>query len=415
MIKEYTITGITDTWLHQPGMMVYVETEYNKSVNIVIKRYYKEISEWCKEHGLIFLYIPEFYKFGNSQWLHYLIGKKPWEIPVESTSIVLKHSLSESSFLQIKGPSLVFTNNNDDNVLSYLIDEVNEFTIEDSIEDILSNYQKNIVSSIESELFVDGLDRLRTLIRSNRMGDRIKAIDKEEQCNTRFRVTPKKHVSESLDSEKSGENEKCKNSFALKISNWINCILDDGRDEKVLKEDDEKVLDEDDEIDTRLKQQALDTLLELFKRGYTKETILAMFAPMEEVSPIRITKDYRIELTLYHKEIELPPIQKAIYLLFLKHPEGIYFKELFDYENELYRIYRKLAIRGVNSKHIESIKDLVNPLSNSINEKCSNIKKRILAILDESLAKHYYISGGKGELKRIDIKPSLIIWECPEW
>jgi hypothetical protein len=65
----------------------------------------------------------------------------------------------------------------------------------------------------------------------------------------------------------------------------------------------------------------------------------------------------------------------------------------------------------VNAKHIGTIKDIVNPLSNSINEKCSLIKKRILAILDDSLAKHYYISGGKGEIKKIDINPTMIIWE----
>jgi hypothetical protein len=48
-------------------------------------------------------------------------------------------------------------------------------------------------------------------------------------------------------------------------------------------------------------------------------------------------------------------------------------------------------------KHFKTILNLVNPLSNSINEKCNYIKKRVLAILDDSLAKHYYISGGKGE------------------
>ena len=98
-------------------------------------------------------------------------------------------------------------------------------------------------------------------------------------------------------------------------------------------------------------------------------------------------------------------------MLFLKHPEGIYFKNLPDYEEELYHIYRKLAIRGTKEKHIQTVKDLVDPLSNSMNEKCSLIKKRISAILDDCMAKHYYISGEKGELKRIDMKPEMIVWE----
>ena len=64
MRQEYKINGITDTWLHQPGMMVYVETEYNEEVNCVIKKHHHAIGDWCKENGLIFLYIPEFYKAG---------------------------------------------------------------------------------------------------------------------------------------------------------------------------------------------------------------------------------------------------------------------------------------------------------------------------------------------------------------
>ena len=44
-----------------------------------------------------------------------------------------------------------------------------------------------------------------------------------------------------------------------------------------------------------------------------------------------------------------------------------------------------------------------------MNEKCSIIKKRELDVLDDSLAKHYYISGDKGEVKRIDINPGMIV------
>lgn len=46
-----------------------------------------------------------------------------------------------------------------------------------------------------------------------------------------------------------------------------------------------------------------------------------------------------------------------------------------------------------------------------MNEKCSILKKYMTNLLDDSLAKHYYISGSKGELKRIDIKPEMIVWE----
>ena len=38
----------------------------------------------------------------------------------------------------------------------------------------------------------------------------------------------------------------------------------------------------------------------------------------------------------------MTPIVKAVYFLFLRHPEGILFKELIDYRDELDMIYRSV-------------------------------------------------------------------------
>ena len=121
MIKEYTIDGITGSWLHQPGMMVYVETEFNGPVNRFIDYNYDEINRWCKEHGLIFIYAPNFiYRFGT-ELIEYMVGKLVWSKFLDSTSIVLKKTLPDSSFSQIKGASLLFSNDSSDSVFSYLI------------------------------------------------------------------------------------------------------------------------------------------------------------------------------------------------------------------------------------------------------------------------------------------------------
>ena len=109
-------------------------------------------------------------------------------------------------------------------------------------------------------------------------------------------------------------------------------------------------------------------------------------------SRLVITKDYRFILEDYHQEVELQPVHKAVYLLFLAHPEGIEFKRLAEYREELTRYYLATAKMMDKEKIIEGVDHLVNPLDNAINEKCSRIKKVFLELMDEYRASYYFIS-----------------------
>jgi hypothetical protein len=128
-------------------------------------------------------------------------------------------------------------------------------------------------------------------------------------------------------------------------------------------------------------------------------------------SRLTITKDGAVMLTDYNKEVKMEPLTKAVYLLFLKHPEGIAFKELPDFRKELAECYNRIKPYGLNDRVIKSIEDVTNPLLNSINEKCSRVKAAILAEVDTSLADQYYITGRGGEKKRVTLPRKLVIWE----
>lgn len=119
---------------------------------------------------------------------------------------------------------------------------------------------------------------------------------------------------------------------------------------------------------------------------------LRIEAAKRKLSRLVITKDYRFILPDYHKEVELQPVHKAVYLLFLAHPEGIEFKHLADYREELTRYYMSTAKMMDKEKIIESVDHLINPLDNAINEKCSRIKKVFLELMDEYTASYYIIS-----------------------
>ena len=121
---------------------------------------------------------------------------------------------------------------------------------------------------------------------------------------------------------------------------------------------------------------------------------LRIEAARGKLSRLVITEDYRFILADYNnKEVELQPVHKAVYLLFLNHPEGIEFKRLTDYREELLGFYMKTARMMDKEKIVESVDKLVNPLDNAINEKCSRIKKVFLDLMDEYRANYYIISG----------------------
>lgn len=131
-----------------------------------------------------------------------------------------------------------------------------------------------------------------------------------------------------------------------------------------------------------------------------------------EPSRMRIDREKRIILTDYKdKEIKLEPLHKAVYFLFLLHTEGILFKDLVQYETELRNIYQDVTGRNDLSAIEKSIKRLVDPYDNSINEKCARIKNAFISEFREDLAKWYYIDGRRGESKRILLPRFMVTWE----
>ena len=121
---------------------------------------------------------------------------------------------------------------------------------------------------------------------------------------------------------------------------------------------------------------------------------LRIEAAKSRLSRLLVKKDYRIILVDYgNKEVEMTPVHKAVYLLFLNHPEGIEFKKLCEYRNELLGYYMATAKLMDKQTIAESVDMLVDPLNNSINEKCSRIKSIFLNIMDLYTANYYIISG----------------------
>ncbi len=159
-------------------------------------------------------------------------------------------------------------------------------------------------------------------------------------------------------------------------------------------------------------QEIRDRIKVLREMGMGRKFIMSLFEEKPKPSRLLITKDLRIFLPDYNNmEIKMEPINKAVYFLFLNHPEGIIFKHLPDYRKELADIYQKIKPLGLNERAIQSIEDVTNPCLNSINEKCARIRGAFVSKFDCSLAEQYYIIGLRGDPKKIALSRDLVIWE----
>lgn len=149
------------------------------------------------------------------------------------------------------------------------------------------------------------------------------------------------------------------------------------------------------------------------KYGVTIEELELALSYKIKLSRLRITSRYEIILDDFdHIEVKMGTLAKAVFLLYLKHPEGIRYKNLIDHQLELEQIYTSISDRSNLEAMQKSISDLTDPItSNSINEKVSKVKKAFLDAMDDRVARFYYIDGKPGEAKKIALQRSLVIWE----
>ena len=109
-------------------------------------------------------------------------------------------------------------------------------------------------------------------------------------------------------------------------------------------------------------------------------------------------------------ELLLNPKEKAVYLLFLNHKDGIQISHLPDYKEELEQLYRQFSNQSDLDLINRSIAVLINPLENNCNEVISRINRKIKNAVGDSLYDFYCIKGERGEKKMIKLDRELIVW-----
>ena len=189
------------------------------------------------------------------------------------------------------------------------------------------------------------------------------------------------------------------------LDDWGDIVGKNGADKNFNSQNEEENTND-------LIEEIRERIAKLRQRGISQYILEQLIHPDDRLSRLVITKDYRLLLPDYNNmEIKMEPLVKAVYLLFLQHPEGILFKNLPNYREELTKIYARLRPNGLTDRAIQRIEDVTNPLLNSINEKCARIRGAFVGQFDNHMARHYYIDGLRGEPKKINLPRDLVVGE----
>ena len=109
--------------------------------------------------------------------------------------------------------------------------------------------------------------------------------------------------------------------------------------------------------------------------------------------------------------LALRPLVKTLFILFLKHPEGIVLKQRDCYREELEMIYGVISPNTDRDDVKARIARLVDLQDNSFSEKASVLNARLEELLPEGIASDYQIHGYNGCPRKIHLNPLFVHWE----
>ncbi len=164
-----------------------------------------------------------------------------------------------------------------------------------------------------------------------------------------------------------------------------------------------------------------DKLYDELKKTYPSfalEAILSAQLRKDEVtSKIVINNPRKLILPDYNLEIGMTPATMAFYLLYLKHPEGIKFKDLIDHRDELYKLYNYTTKSSDKQAIAHTVDVMVAQIDGNQDVQRSRIKAAIRntfrAHVCERYAQAYYLEGERGEPMKIAVasEPDKVDWK----
>ncbi len=344
---KYAIAFKNLPFVPEERQVIYVENTFDERVNAIIKENYERLRWNFKRANLDFVYLPMF--FDDEEIKEKVLYYAPYLTSEIMEKIELRSSylLGYMSHIENKekiAPSFLYAPTK----------EEDEWIFQGQTIDLIDKEGLSI-----NEWFTDA----------------IYDIEEELKPTTHYHF-------QNLEERELPETGRTTSELKVEYSSTPNLwdkIKKKGRKlgECILEEEEsrESVLEEDslDDIREENVQDIIESLNKTVERlrlkGMSLAAIVELVVKGEHISKLHITEDNRLFLSDYmDMEIVLGARYKAVYFLFLNHPEGIILKRLEDYHKELVNYYKQtFGYEELPAKLMENIKKLEVPGNNQIN------------------------------------------------
>ena len=382
------------------GQVIYAESACNNELNLFICNNYEWLQKMFRASGLTLCYLPllaeEVMRYHAPHLSEEQMKEHVERVPSLADFAVTDLPIAPSLFFAVERP----LTDDEGNVVLHSVEiktssyEALRITFLELIEQIehVKRQQKNFANRRAAEVVFDN-----------------QSSDEPFASGECFGVYGPGHDDVAL--------EEC-NSVEVQVK-WSKTPRWRGLSQECFCSDDDFLKPDSDQADRDFDYESQKLIAEIKERisalrmkGVNTLFLRELIDERPRLSRVRITKDFRVILVDYNElEIQMSLLPKAVFFLFLRHPEGIRFKELSDYADELLQIYEALNPNGNTRTHRQSIQDVTDATKNSINEKCARIREAFLKHFDERLARFYFVTGQRGEPKCITLDRSLVSWD----
>jgi len=129
---------------------------------------------------------------------------------------------------------------------------------------------------------------------------------------------------------------------------------------------------------------------------------------------VLVNGDMKIVLPEYDEmEVKMPAMSRTLYILFMKlrkqGMDGIVLKNIDQYRDDIINIYNLVKPGASERRVAQSVENLCDPLSDSLNQAISRVNRCIKSVItDKKLVEQYMITGNKGKEYGIALDSELI-------